>query len=84
MNLFAFPLQSFVKTELACNAMPRRETRCRTRGCLPLSIFTAFGLFFDNARSFLAYNRFVVMALSVSCDNVFTKNRRLRCLVQDS
>jgi hypothetical protein len=54
MNLFAFPLQSFVKNELACDATPRRETHCRTRGCLLLSNVIAFGLFFDNARSFLA------------------------------
>jgi hypothetical protein len=54
MNLFAFPLQPFIKNELAYDVTPRRETHCRTRGCLPLSNFTAFGLFFDNVRSFLA------------------------------
>jgi hypothetical protein len=54
MNLFAFSLQFFVKNELACDVTPRRETHCRTRGCLSLSNFTGFGLFFDNARSFMA------------------------------
>jgi hypothetical protein len=57
------------------------KEHCRTRGCLPLSKFTTFGLFFDNAHSFPAQNRFVFMALGVACDNVFTKNWRLRCLV---
>jgi hypothetical protein len=53
LNLFAFHCGLSLETKLACDATPRRETHCRTGGCLPLSNFTAFGLFFDKACSFL-------------------------------
>jgi hypothetical protein len=34
-----------------------------------LSNFTAFGLFFDNVRSFWLYNRFLITAISVACND---------------
>jgi hypothetical protein len=52
---------------------PRRETHRRTRGCLPLSNFTAFELFFDDMHSFLVLNRFAIEALGVACDDISTK-----------
>jgi hypothetical protein len=81
LNLSAFPLQFSLETKLACDATPRRETHRRARSYLPLSNFTAFKLFFDNAHSFPALNRFVFEAVGVACDDVIAKNSDCGVLV---
>jgi hypothetical protein len=54
LNSFIFPCGLSLEAKLACDATPGRGMYWRTRDCLPLSNFTAFGMFFDDARFFLA------------------------------
>jgi hypothetical protein len=45
VSLFIFLLYLFAPRGLACDAMPRRETHCRTRAIRTVSNVTAFEFF---------------------------------------